>query len=132
MTQHTWMAFPDVYRQKTGLAAHYKQACWTCGKFYPGVMDQCEYYLNQSGWIWGPGQPGDPFASMRTNTAASGGPGKTVLGSAGVGSNGMPVRPDAPPLPVWQAKTVEPAETRPGLTAEEIDRKAYDDFMRNL
>jgi len=98
----------------------------------------------------------DPFASMRPagcvtgtsgssagssgayTTGAAGGKtdytpgvaGGTTLGSKGVGASGMPVRRDVPAQgnTPWSA----PAEKRPGLAPETIDRDAYDEFMKGL
>jgi hypothetical protein len=134
MTDHVWAPIPDDYRARKRLGTNYKNACWNCGKFAPSIGNSCEYYLNQGGWVWGPGGPDDPFASMRTNGKATGPLTANPLGTLGVGGHGMPIRRDVPvPAPgetAW-SKT-EPAEKRPGLAPEAIDWEAFKTFGKGL
>lgn len=136
MTPHTPVALSDEYKLRKHLGAAYKQACWTCGKIFPAVSKYCETYLTQYDWRWGPGQPEDPFASMRTNVAGGASAGQ-ALGSQGVGAHGMPIRDPGHTHHIYVPESsppaaAGPAEKRPGLVSEEIDRKAYDEFMKGL
>lgn len=144
MTDHTMMPMPDDYCQWHGLKPGTYQACWTCGKLLPwgekaSRHGTCEEALAVHGWAWGPGQRDDPFASMRTNTAAIGSAptwtpgGSGSLGSQGVTTGGMPIRREIITEGSTPKKIVgKPKEDVPGLTDGGIDKDAYDDFMRSL
>jgi hypothetical protein len=150
MTDHVMHPIPDpdgYWRKLGGIGGSKgpKQACWFCGLFDTSVagsrQDCSTVQANPSMKHYRAGGRLDPFASMRTNTAAGAASGRPltanpgmVLGSKGVGGSGMPIRRDVPvPDPGYHPPVVAgPKEDRPGLTEERINRDAYDDFMRGL
>jgi hypothetical protein len=110
------------------------RACFKCGMFDTNMShctecDICKVAPHMN-WYQAGGHL-DPFASMRTNTAGMGISAGAVhpRNTATTGPNGMPIRRPPDPAP---PSVANPAETRPGLAPEAIDKKAYDEFMRGL
>jgi len=131
---HDMRAIPDLlgYHAKISastLGVKPTRACFKCGMFDTNMShctecDICKAAPHMN-WYQAGGHL-DPFASMRTNTAGMGISAGAVHPRTPTGPNGMPTRRDVPGIPN------KPAETRPGLAPEAIDKKAYDEFMRGL
>lgn len=134
-TSHDMRNIPDRvgYSKTLGTTAP-ARACFNCGIFETngGGVKPCADIKKVLHMEWyQAGGKLDPFSSMRTNTAGCV-VGSTPLGAQGTGPNGMPIRRDVPQEAASNSITAGPKEARPGLVPEEIDRKAYDEFMRGL
>jgi len=148
MKDHDMRDIPDAATYGAHCHTNWKpkKACRRCGVWDTLLSsnrksyEDCDRIVIQSSMAaYREGGNRDPFASMRPAGCVTGTGGSVgiaqqnaanSLGSKGVGASGMPIRRDVPAQgnTPWSA----PAEKRPGLAPETIDRDAYDEFMKGL
>lgn len=126
MKDHVWVEMPQEYRDKCLPGEKTHEACWKCGLYRRGTShNSCEAMQGLAAMArYQKGGMLDPFEALRSYQVGEHAyTGQPILAGA----------PETLATYTHEYNDEEPKkETRPGLVSEEIDKAAYDDFMRGL